>query len=347
MRTISHHYEDALDRVWLTTAERIGLRVVRSNDVYASTDGRGTLIIGSDETLDADDSLSQMIFHELCHSLVEGRESLSREDWGLFNHDDRDMSREHACLRLQAALTTPLGLRHFFAPTTDHRAFFDALDDDPLWPHDDMTCVLARKALLLADKDPWGPHVRDALEATAAIAQIIHAFSNRHAPAAQSLWANIDPKLALHASGFPIAVGTKSHEQCGTCAWLEVDARGQTRCKQAGRARVGASDDACERWEATLDCQRCGACCREAYDTVDVAKRDAFVKKQPSLIVIRGDKSLGIARSGSQCAALEGGHAPEELYACRVYEDRPRTCRDFTLGSNNCLDARRRLGLSR
>jgi len=35
--------------------------------------------------------------------------------------------------------------------------------------------------------------------------------------------------------------------------------------------------------------------------------------------------------------------------SCRpseLYDDRPRSCRDFTLGSAHCLTARRRVGLS-
>ena len=46
-----HVYADPLDRIWLTCAERIGFQVTRSPDVYASTDGRGTLIIGAEATL--------------------------------------------------------------------------------------------------------------------------------------------------------------------------------------------------------------------------------------------------------------------------------------------------------
>ena len=32
--------------------------------------------------------------------------------------------------------------------------------------------------------------------------------------------------------------------------------------------------------------------------------------------------------------------------ACEIYEGRPQTCRDFTLGGEHCLTARRRVGLS-
>ena len=55
---------------------------------------------------------------------------------------------------------------------------------------------------------------------------------------------------------------------------------------------------------------------------------------------------------GDRCAALCGGEPdaakPERVtrYYCAIYDDRPRTCRDFTLGSAHCLTARRRVGLS-
>ena len=52
-RAITRRYLDPLDAVWLGAAERMGFVVVRSPDVYASTDGHGTLLIGTDETLDA------------------------------------------------------------------------------------------------------------------------------------------------------------------------------------------------------------------------------------------------------------------------------------------------------
>ena len=74
-RTPRHRYEDPLDRVWIGAAERIGFTVRRSADVYASTDGRRTIVIGTPETLDPDDCLAQMILHELCHALVSARPS--------------------------------------------------------------------------------------------------------------------------------------------------------------------------------------------------------------------------------------------------------------------------------
>ncbi len=67
------------------------------------------------------------------------------------------------------------------------------------------------------------------------------------------------------------------------------------------------------------------------------------MKRHPRLIVHR-DTYVELAREGTRCAALAvAGHH----YSCEIYADRPRTCRDFTRESANCLDARRRVGLSR
>lgn len=170
-RPIRHFYVDPLDAVWTAAARRIGFRVVRSADVYAASDGRGTLTLGASETLDPDDCLAQMVFHELCHSLVQGPGSLGQEDFGLDNQSDRDVLREHACLRLQAKLAGEHGLRELLAPTTDFRAFYDALGDDPFAPPGDDAVVSAREGHARAEQSPWGPHLRRALDATAAIAR--------------------------------------------------------------------------------------------------------------------------------------------------------------------------------
>lgn len=330
-RDVTHRYEDVLDRVWLTAAERIGLKVVRSDEVYASTDGKGVLTIGSEPTLDADDSLAQMIFHELCHSIVEGPESLERPDWGLDNETNCDLVRERACLRLQAHLAAHHGLRLFFAPTTDHRAFYDEISESPL-SGDDESVTLARAGIARSRRWPWAPHVTEALEATGKIAEIAAPFAPR-----DSLWARVEPKIAKHPSGLPMGSGEGS---CGSCAWQRTQ-RGRLRCIQA-EARVEASWPACERYEPRmLDCRRCGACCREAYGVVEVAPRDPFVRAHPELVQ-RVDGRIVLLRVDGRCPALEG----EREYTCRVYDDRPRTCRDFEIGSANCLEARRRVGLS-
>lgn len=145
---------DPLDAVWLAVARGFGLRVSRSSEVYAATDGRGSLVLGEEATLDADDCLAQMIFHELCHACVQGPDNLMEPDWGLDNESARDVEREHACLRLQAALAGTYGLREVLAPTTDYRVYYDALPDDPM-AGDEASAVLARAAALRAAAAPF------------------------------------------------------------------------------------------------------------------------------------------------------------------------------------------------
>jgi hypothetical protein len=335
------HYEDPLDRIWIGCAERIGLRVTRNPSAYATTDGRGTLSIAPREHLDPDDSLAQMILHELCHSLVEGLESFERVDWGLDNVSDRDVVREHACLRLQAWLTRPLGLARVLAPTTEFRAFWDALGPDVFVPEEDPSVPLARKAVARVDAPPWGPHLRAALDATAVIARQVSSFCRDPG----SLWSLVDPPRSIHPSGFPNAAeGTAAaRETCASCAWASSQ-RGGLRCLKADRP-VRPQWAACERWEGALECGRCGACCREAFDTLEIEPRERILKRHPHLVVER-DGRLELPRQGGRCPALDGEGSATAPYRCRIYRDRPRTCRTFRVGSPHCLLARRRVGLS-
>jgi hypothetical protein len=171
-RQSRHLYLDPLDAVWLTVARRIGFRVTRSSEVYASTSGDGEMTIGTAETLDPDDCLAQMIFHELCHSLVEGAQSLRVPDFGLDNETSRDTVREHACLRLQAALAGRFGLRQALAPTTDFRSYYDELPADPLASGDDTAIAGARAGAERSEGAPWAPHLQAGLDATARILRV-------------------------------------------------------------------------------------------------------------------------------------------------------------------------------
>jgi Fe-S-cluster containining protein len=367
---VTHRYIDPLTQVWLGTARLIGLRVVRTPDAYASTDGRGTLALGDDAALDADDSLAQMIFHELCHSLVEGEESFTREDWGMDNTGPDHDWREHACLRVQYVLTGRHGLRTLFAPTTDFRAFWDQLSGDVLEDRTERSVQAAIMALRRAELPPWGPHLGAALAATARIAQ----EAAKLATEPDVLWHRLTAPPAKHPTGLPARISsdgaaavvgvtgigatteagaktaadaiTTADASCGSCAW-RYEQRGVAKCRHTS-TKLDDRWPACERYEAALDCQTCGACCRAAYHSVEVQKRDPVLKKQPSFIVDRGTY-LEIRRDGDRCAALAGGDAIDgkaTRFHCVIYDDRPRTCRDFTLGSEHCLTARRRVGLT-
>src|ERR1700759_934934 len=156
-REVTSRYIDPLTQVWLGAARRIGLRVVRTPDAYAATDGRGTLAIGDATALAADDSLAQMIFHELCHSLVEGEDAFARPDWGMDNTGPDHDWREHACLRLQWGLAGRHGLRGLFAPTTDFRAFWDQLTGDVLADRAAVSVQAAIAGLRRVALPPWAP----------------------------------------------------------------------------------------------------------------------------------------------------------------------------------------------
>jgi Fe-S-cluster containining protein len=362
-------YVDPLAEVWLGAAARIGLHVVRSPDAYAATDGHGTLVIGTDETLDADDSLAQMIFHELCHALVAGPEAFAQPDWGLDNIGDGDAWRERATLRLQVTLARRYGLERLFAPTTDYRAeFWDVMPADPLADRGDPSVVAAIAGLARVGTPPWAPALEDALAATAAIVGAATGFA---ADAARQLGG---PSLASgfrvpppHPTGLPAGPALADDDPaagrgCASCAWRYVGGPGRkaARCRQAAGAIVDDGWPACERWEPALDCQACGACCREAYHAVAVAPRDPVRRARPDYVVDRGAVAAAaggdryeIRRDGDRCSALAGGEPLDTTagprragFRCVIYDDRPRTCREFTAGSTHCLTARRRVGLS-
>jgi hypothetical protein len=335
-----------IEAIWIDAAARLGFRVERTEDAYASTDGAGTLLVGEPGSLDVDDALAQLVFHELCHALVEGPPAWRLPDWGLENVPGprgaaRDVVREHACLRVQAHLGAPAGLRGLMAPTTEYRAYHDALGADTLAPEQDPAAALARAALARAATRGFVAVLADALAAT------------RAALGAEA--GGAEP----HPLGFALAGDAARGESCGTCAWRYVGGRGRgvERCRQSAGAdgdgrRTESSHPACVRWEAPVDCRSCGACCREAYHSVTVAVRDPVVWKQPHLIVRNGHR-FEIRREGERCAALEhdgpagrrGGPALR-VFSCSIYEDRPRACRDFEAGGRHCLVARRRVGLS-
>jgi hypothetical protein len=327
-----------IERVWIEAAARLGLRVVRTGDAYATSDGRGTIAIGVGEALDVDDAVAQLVFHELCHAITEGEENLAKPDWGLENiHVGAEHAvREHACLRLAAHLADAHGLRAFLAPTTEYRAYHDALPAEPLGGGgvgEDPAIAIAEEAAARAAAAPWAAPLADALAATAAALG----------------------RAALHPVGLPLG---PAHETCGSCAWLYVGGRGKgvERCRQAAAPnadgpRTRRELPACARWEPPVDCATCGACCREAYHSVTVSVRDPVVWKQPDLVERHGHR-FEIRRDGERCAALSDRRGDparregERIFTCAIYEDRPQACRDFAAGGRHCLDARRRVGLS-
>lgn len=350
-RIVTHRYEDPLDAIWLACAREIGLDVVRSDQVYASFDGKHTLTLCSNASFDADDSLAQMILHELCHGLVAGKKGTEREDWGLSNTDERDLVLEHACHRVQAALADQYGLRALFAVTTEWRPYWDALPIDPLRVGgDDPAIARARSAFERAHNGPWAHALQTALMRTAQLAATVREAGVD----GDSLWALTRP---MHRAGFPIGDGQAT---CASCAWSYTDKRA-TRCRQAdardalmhnvvdaegvAERLIAPGDRACMRYEPRLtddSCGPCGACCRQGFDRVELRARDAVKRKHLALISKDGFGEY-LARPAGLCVALT---RTEEAYRCTIYADRPRACADFEVGGDACLSARRRVGLS-
>jgi hypothetical protein len=316
----------SIEAVWRAAIAQLGFEVVRTTEAYATSDGKGVIAIGVDEALDPDDAFAQLVFHELCHAITQGEGAIAEPDWGLDNVPEH-VVREHACLRLQAELAAPFGLRGAMAPTTSYRAYYDGLPAAPLGPGSDPAIALAVEAAARFAASSWRGPIEEALAATAALT------------------------TARHPLGFPLG---PAGETCGGCAWMYVGGRGAPvpRCRQTAKAvgdgaRTTREAPACARWEAPVDCQSCGACCREAYHSVTVSVRDPVVWKEPALIERHGHR-FEIRREGPRCAALAvAGDAPgQPRYACTIYDNRPRPCREFAANGRHCLEARRRVGLS-
>ncbi|MEQ9407316.1 MAG: hypothetical protein RIK87_06295 [Fuerstiella sp.] len=201
-KIIPTQYQDPLEIIWVQTAASLGIRVERDPHVFAAWDGRQVLKIGVPESLDPDDCLAQMILHEFCHALVEGPDAFQLPDWGLQIDNPAQRVREHACLRLQAALTTPFGLRTFFAATTSFRRYYDRLPPDPLCG-DDPAVQPAIAGWQRAQQAPWCLPLRQALTATAGLAALVQSF----APA-DSLWKTV----ATAADDRPHSAGSAEND---------------------------------------------------------------------------------------------------------------------------------------
>lgn len=328
-----------LERVWREAAARIGFQVVRTPDAYAAFDGGGRILIGTPEVLDADDWVPQLVFHELCHAAVEGVDRIQESDWGLSNDGDEHVDREQACLRLQAALATPMGLRQLMAPTTSHRSYYQGLP--PLALAGEGSVVeQARKGYRTLETHPFFPHVANALiETQRIVAQhggIPLGVGGAQLPALESPW-------QVHPSGFfsiPNAFLSRT-ASCQACAWYDS---GGGECKKA-RATVPPDAGACERFEASLECGACGACCREGFDVVELGAEERFLQRHGAMIV-EEDGRLQLPRPGGVCVALASRPQGTSAFRCNVYEDRPDACRAFEVAGENCLLARKRTGLS-
>lgn len=198
-RKITKTYQDPLELTWLHCAKSLGIEVQRDDEVFASWDGHSKLRLGLD-SLDPDDSVAQLVFHEICHALIEGPESFGQPDWGLNNIDNpAPRSHEFATLRLQASLAEPFGLRQFLAATTDFREYYDRIPKN-VFDHmdlarsfenirqvtraeDDEAIKMAKSASANLDRSSWKENLDTALAATQKLFEVVKAYAPK-----DSLW---------------------------------------------------------------------------------------------------------------------------------------------------------------
>jgi len=111
-----------------------------------------------------------------------------------------------------------------------------------------------------------------------------------------------------------------------------------------------------------FDCKNCGACCVGNIDygylvdlePEDIKKLTPYYRRKhvvypsPILIACGSDGNAALAtrigREGNfPCVAFRG-RVGGSCY-CAIYKDRPKVCKDFPMGSEYCLEARKQEGL--
>lgn len=297
----------------------------------------------------------QALFDQLCRLLIEGHDSIGATSPACNEtHDASALDwRDAARLRLQWVLCTQWGLRQWFAPPVGLRAFWAALDETVLDDKSDLAVRVASLALVRAARPPWAPAFTEALAATSQLVDGATLVG------------------ATHPAGVFTARVDES-KRCEGCAWAYTQGS-HLACRQVDSVTVGPNHrniephwPACDRFEPALDCQPCGACCREAFQTVPVGAREPIRSTLPAMVLDHGTSQelRRVATVGldivadkpapTRCAALGGGDLVQvgarlrvSDYACQIYQARPRACRSFTASSESCLVARRRVGMSR
>jgi hypothetical protein len=339
-RRPTHAYTDPLDLIWIRTAERIGWRVTRSDEVYAAYDGNGTLTICNPANFDPDDCMAQYILHEICHALVAGPEGCKIENFGLDNTSEAHLLWEQATHRLQAELTRRYGLRGMLRPNSEYRYYFDSLPELPLFDDGDPAVPLAREGAERAEANPWREALGDALSATRSLVEAASEF----APEGNLFHLNAAPKFRVERR--------TSYEEyrCEDCAWhTPHETQHCHRHPHHGKRELSAllvEGGACRHFQGRLsprDCGACGACCREGVHLVEVGADEVIARTHAQLLVV-DEHGRHLPRPGGSCPLLDGGTGTP--WRCREYSDRPRSCRDFEIGGAACLEARRRVGLS-
>lgn len=175
--------------------------------------------------------------------------------------------------------------------------------------------------------------VRDLMEAAATLLE------------QEEPWEWPESKETPHPSGF----GRGPDNFCAQCAWHRDGSCVQADLELRTTRSWPASTRACARWEPKElleDCRACGACCREGYTFAPVDPDESVIGSHPQLVTKGSDGGFRLERPGGLCVALDRASSSGR-YPCAIYPHRPRACADLLPGSQSCLVARRRLGLSR
>jgi uncharacterized protein len=94
----------------------------------------------------------------------------------------------------------------------------------------------------------------------------------------------------------------------------------------------------------SLDCRTCGACCSYSSEWPRFSTEDeAQLQRIPVRYVARDGGGMRCA--GARCSALLGSVG--QSTSCGVYDVRPDVCRACMPGDDECLTARRALGVDR
>ena len=118
----------------------------------------------------------------------------------------------------------------------------------------------------------------------------------KHRAPSDSLWSTIEGPRGRHALGFgmPHADERAAMRSCGSCGFAQQQGK-RLRCLKTERSATPEMP-ACQRWEPAPECATCGACCREAFDLIEVAARDPFQKKHKHLLVMRDHGRADLVR---------------------------------------------------
>lgn len=100
---------------------------------------------------------------------------------------------------------------------------------------------------------------------------------------------------------------------------------------------------------SNFDCQTCGACCAFYRVSFYWAETDAHPNGIVPQAITKAISPHHVAMLGTvtptpRCVALNGDIG--KSVGCTIYEKRSSTCREFTMGTAECLKARAAHGLS-